>query len=86
MGFYREGTKSAYLCVMVWVGEGQSVSGVMRRSGLKLTAKLPSAAQRIETDGKAASCGAALHGSPTKLQMTFRDLDGCLGLLADLSR
>ena len=45
-----------------------------------------SSAQRIETDGKAASCGAALHGSPTKLQMTFRDLDGYLGLLADLSR
>ena len=45
-----------------------------------------SAAQQIETDGKATSCGAALHGSPTKLQMTFRDLDGYLGLLADLSR
>ena len=29
MGFYRERTKSAYLCVMVWMGEGQSVSGVV---------------------------------------------------------
>ena len=85
MGFYRERTKSAYLCVMVWVGRG-SLLAASSAQQTETDGKLPRTAQRIETDGKATSCGAALHGSPTKLQMTFRDLDGCLGLLAALSR